>query len=343
MKPRADKVLVIKLRAIGDVVLSTAVLPNIRKAYPSAAVHFLTEKASAPVLEHHPDVDRVLVLPGRGRGIAGAAAFYRGFLRERYDLVFDLFGNPRSAFLTLLSGAPARVGFSFRGRSIAYNIRVEPRGDRVHEVEFNLDALRAVDIPVLVSQPRMPVTDRGLAAMDAWLGASGIRGDFCVGMHVWGSWPAKRWDIGRFAELADLLVRKHKAAVIWTWGPGEEAHARAAQAAAACPTHLAPPTSLHELAALFSRCSLVIANDSGPMHVAAALGVPTVGIFGPTNRFLQGPFGNGHAAVCKEGLDCLGCNKLTCSHLSCMKTLTAAEVFAGVEKVLSRASSGSGI
>ncbi|MBN1893521.1 glycosyltransferase family 9 protein, partial [bacterium] len=233
MKPRADRILVIKLRAIGDVVLSTAVLPNIRKAYPSAAVHFLTERASAPVLEHHPDVDRILVLPGRGSGIARAADFYRGLMREKYDLVFDLFGNPRSAFLTLLSGAPARVGFSFRGRGHAYNIRVEPRGDRVHEVEFNLDALRAVDIPVTAKEPRMAVTQRGLETMDAWLEQTGIRGAFCVAMHVWGSWPAKRWEIRRFSELADLLIQKYQAAVIWTWGPGEEAYAREARSAAA--------------------------------------------------------------------------------------------------------------
>jgi heptosyltransferase-3 len=150
--PNFQKILVIKLRAIGDVILATPVLENLRQAFPPARIDFLTEKFCWPIVRGHPTLHEVLVLDRKQPG--ATRALIRHIRECHYDVVFDLFVNPRSALLTLLSGASTRVGFRFRGRQYAYNIKVEPRGDRVHEVEFNLDALRALQIPIVTRQPR---------------------------------------------------------------------------------------------------------------------------------------------------------------------------------------------
>jgi lipopolysaccharide heptosyltransferase II len=343
MEELISRILVIKLRAIGDVVLSTAVLPNLRNAYPNAKIHFLTEKSCRPVLEDNPYVDRVLTLPADPwtRPVTRAswtafAGFMKNFRKPLYDMVLDLFGNPRSAWLTRFSGAPIRVGYRFRGREYAYNTKVLPRGDRVHEVEFNLDALRALGIPVVDSRPFFAFSKKNADRIDSWLRDAGFNGRSLIALHSWGSWPAKRWGGDRFAALADRLVQMYHALVVLPWGPGEKIHAEAVQRSAREKTVLAPDLSLKELGALFSRCRLVVANDSGPMHIAAAVGTPTIGIFGPTSWRLQGPYGSGNAAVFKSGLKCLGCNKLECSDLKCMETLGVGDVLKAVENVLGR-------
>lgn len=337
LKEDIRKILVIKLRAIGDVVLSTAVLPNLKKAFQSAEVHFLVEHPARQVVEGNPYIDRVIVLPKKGRKTAAFGEwlrFFKTLRREKYDLVLDLFGNPRSAFLSLMTGASCRVGFSFRGRRYAYHTCVRPRGDRVHEVDFNLDALRALNIPIVDDSPLFPVFEKDRSAIDAWIEEKGLGDSFLVGMHPWGSWEAKRWGIEKYAALADRFVEDFHAEVVVLWGPGEKAHAERVKDLARHALTLAPRTTLKELGALCLRCRFVVANDSGPMHISAAVGTPTVGIFGPTNSRLQGPYGSLHHVVEKKGLDCLGCNRLVCETNACMKDLSVEEVWQALRPLL---------
>ena len=338
-----QKILVIKLRAIGDVVLSTAILPSLREFYREAKIHFMVESPGKEILENNPYVDHIIVLPLKEWGelprlkawLAGLR-FLKRVRKEKYDIVFDLFGNPRSAFITWITGAPLRVGFSFRGRKYAYNKRVVPRGGEVHEVEFNLDALRALNIPVVKVSPLFPISKKEKDFIDRWIKKNGFEKSFLVGLNPWGSWEAKRWGLEKFAALADRLVETYQAKVVVLWGPGEREHAEKVKALARHPVFIAPQTSLKQLAALLFRCQLVVANDSGPMHIAAAVGTKTVGIFGPTRWQLQGPYGEDHGVAYKKGLACLGCNRLSCEKMTCMKDLSVDEVMEVVEKVVGR-------
>lgn len=327
-----SEILIIKLRAIGDVVLSTAVLPNLKAAYPDAEIHFLTESASAPLIEDNPGVDRMLVLPARNTFQSNWSynramfRFLRQIRQQHYEWVFDLFGNPRSALMTWLSGAPVRVGYRFRGRVLAYNKRVEPRGDRVHEIEFNLDALRALDIPIRSSSPELFFAPESTTPVRAWIDQTFSSGDFLVALHPWGSWKAKRWPLPCFAELADRLVRNLGAEVIVLWGPGEKPVAEEVRRLSRENLTLAPQTTLKELGALLACCRLVVANDSGPMHIAAALGVPTIGLFGPTHPKRQGPCGRNGLAIWRKDLSCIGCNRLVCPEGTCLTGLAVDQV-----------------
>ncbi len=339
---RRDKILLIQLRTVGDVVMSTALLTNLRRAFPDAGIHYLTETACMPAVAGNPWLDRVIELPRVAwsrmpflRSLRKSLGFLFYLRRQRYTMVFDLFGNLRSAILTLATGSPARIGYAFRVRKYAYTRRVTPQND-AHEVEFKLDSLRAAGIPVTDKRLFFPVGDEEWRRMDTWLDAHLPRREGLIGLHIWGSWPAKRWEMHKWPELADRLAKATRASILLLWGPGEKKYAEQVARTMKIPGVLIPDTTLKELGALLSRCDLVIANDSGPMHISAAVGTPTVGIYGPTKWAVQGPFGEAHGVACVRDLACLGCNRLTCEDQRCMKELSVNDVMKAALGVLSR-------
>lgn len=330
-----QKILVIRLRGIGDVVLTTPVLENLRRAFPHAQIDYLTEPPSAPLLQTHPAITNVHVLEHkRWQKLPMRATlranwnFIRMLRAQNYDLVIDLFGNPRTALLTYLARAALRVGFRFRVRRFAYNRLVEPRGAHLHAVEFHLDVLRALQIPIATSQPRI-VAPTSSVVEKFWQEHGLAEHARVIAFNAFGGWYTKRWPLASFAALGDRLQNELGAKVILLWGPGEQEEVERMAALMHTPGLIAPPTSLNDLTALLARVHLLVANDSGPMHLAAALSKPVVAIFGPTRPNLQGPWGEGHVVVTKEGLPCLGCNGLTCKIVThdCMQQLAVEKVF----------------
>jgi lipopolysaccharide heptosyltransferase II len=326
------KLLVIKLRAIGDVVLSTVVLENLRSAFPSAQIDFLTETSSREVVEGNPNVDNVIVYQAKHDNSIGLIKDIRN---RRYDIVFDLFGNPRTAIITLLSGARYRVGYRFTWRQYCYNMVVEPRGGEVHNTEFNLDALGATEVQIVKREIQFPVDAGSERFAEEFLARAGS--GLTVALNPGGGWYTKRWRIPQYAEVGDAIVKEFGATVLLVWGPGEEEHVRELQSKMSHPSILLPPTSLKQLGSILKRCHLMVTNDSGPMHIAAALGTPVVAIYGPTNPKLQGPVGEGHVIVRNERLTCLNCNLTDCPIGNpCMLELSVGEVLDGVRRALAR-------
>ena len=340
-----------RLRGVGDVILTTPVLENLRAAFPRARIDYLTEPPSAPLLQAHPALNEVLVLDHKKWGtlppVAQARAygnFVRTLRARHYDWVIDLFGNPRTAVLALLSGARRRIGFDFRGRKLAYHLRVQPRGDRLHAVEFNLDVLRALAVPIRTTALTLPVGHGEAAfAVQFWREQHLHSYAAVIAFNAFGGWYTKRWALTAFAELGDLLQKECGAKIILLWGPGEWEEVQALAGMMKGAPVLAPATTLPQLTALLARADLLVANDSGPMHLAAAVATPVVAIFGPTRPDLQGPWGTGHQIVSLSGLSCLGCNGLTCkieTH-DCMLKLSVGQVFAAVRRSLQELSSAS--
>ena len=327
-------VLVIKLRAIGDVLLSTAVLRSLRAALPDTRIDFLTENPSRQVIETNPDIDNAVIFDAKSQS---GLALIRDIRRRSYDLVIDLFGNPRSALVTLLSGARCRVGYGFNWRRFCYNIVVRGRGGEVHNVQFNLDALTALGIPV--GDPSVSFhTDAASEEFAARFFSSGGLDDRpVIAMNPGGGWYTKRWPHESFAELGDMLGEAYRTPVVIIWGPGEEPDARVIQAAMRSHPLLIPKTTLRELGAILKRCAALVTNDSGPMHVAAAVGTPVVAVFGPTIPELQGPVGAGHVVVQNRKLVCLGCNLTRCPIGNpCMRELPASQVFEGFRQLVEK-------
>jgi len=320
-----------RLRAIGDVLLSSAVLPGLRRAHPGATVDFLTEKFCAGVVEGNPHVSQVLTFDSRTES---GASLIRRVRAGKYDLVLDLFGNPRSALLTLLSGASLRVGYRFNWRALCYNVVVEPRGGTVHNVEFNLDALARLGIDGKEGKPFFPVDSRAEAFADGFFRDSGLDPARTVALNAGGGWISKKWRPEEFASLGRRIVEGGTSRILVIWGPGEEQDARRISGAIGEGALPAPPTSLGQLGSLLKRCSMLVTNDSGPMHIAAALGVPVLAIFGPTLPALQGPVFTEAVVVRNERLDCLGCSFTECPIGNpCMVELTVDEVYASFRRL----------
>jgi ADP-heptose:LPS heptosyltransferase len=328
------RILVVKLRAIGDVLLATIVLRNLRKAFPSARLEFLTEPPARDVVNRHPDVDEVLIYD---RASESGAGLIRRVRSRSYDLILDLFGNPRTALVTRLSGARWRVGYRFRGRRYAYNIAVTPRGGVVHNTQFNLDALEAIGVAIVDRNLYFPIASPEEAAAAKILDGAGLRPGPIVALNTGGGWYTKRWPLERFTALGDRLIEAYGVSIVLPWGPGQKQDVETVSAGMKCAAFIPPLTTLGELGALLKRMSLVISNDSGPMHLAAAVGTPVLGIFGPTNPVLQGPYGPGHAVIRNEAVTCLGCNLTACPiHHPCMKELSVDTVFQAAGVLIAR-------
>ncbi len=331
-KASVHKILVIKLRAIGDVLLSTAVLRSLHDAYPGAQLDFLTEVQSRGAVTGNPYVDNVVAFdPKRQSGLS----LILGVRKRKYDLVIDLFGNPRSAILALASGARYRVGYRFKWRQYCYNIVVEPSGGDVHNREFNLDALGAIGVPVTDSTIGFPLTEEAERYADEFFRSRGLLNKFVVALNPGGGWSTKRWGVHQYASLADRIAGDRQASILILWGPGERSDAEQIQTSMKVKPEVIPPTDLTQLGAILKRCSILVTNDSGPMHIAAALQTPIVAIFGPTNPDLQGPVGSRHEIVQNQSLLCLGCNFTTCPIGNpCMEELTVDDVYAAFQSLM---------
>jgi len=327
-------ILVIKPRAIGDVLLSTIVTPNLRAAFPNAQIDFFTEIAAADVIADNPYIsDAVVFHPKKDSFLK----LLRRLHRKKYDLVFDLFCNPRTAQMTAATGAALRVGYPFRGRAWAYNIHVPTRADRVHNTQFNLDALRHLKIPITSEEVVFPVPDDVRTHMKQVAEQSRTCEGPLIALNPSGTWQTKRWLLSHFAALGDRLCSERKANVLLLWGPGERRDVEQIASLMEHTPQIAPATTIAELGALLASCDYVISNDSGPMHIAAAVGTPTLGIFGPTNPALQGPWNPRSGWVRLDGLDCLGCNLTRCEIGNiCMRDLSVNAVCDAFDQLCAR-------
>lgn len=290
------KILLIKIRGIGDVVLSTIVLRNLHSAFPNAVMDYLTQPPSKPVLKHLPLVHDVLIYH---RNTMNQARLLFAIRKRKYDLVIDLFNNPGTALITWMSGATHRVGLPLRGRTYAYNIPVE-RDLNLHSAEHNLHLLRAIGVEIVSKQLEFEIPESDLTAAQKLLQQNVAGGRLLIGLGLGGGWESKRCPPEKFASIADAVIEHFGTEVIVVWGPQDKSDAERIHSLMQHRSTMLPPTTLLEAAAFLKHCHIVIANDSGTMHIAAAVGTPTLGIFGPTNPYAHAPYGEQHGWVRNE-------------------------------------------
>lgn len=339
------RLLVIRHRAGGDLLLTTPALHALRAALPGASIEVLTSRGLGGLLVGNPDVDRVLEFDRRS--LASQGALYARLFQGGYDAVLDLVSNPRSAWMAALTRAKIRVGYALPGRRWAYTHTIprEPVGPAGpvlrYAPEGALDIVRALGIAPRGLSLTFRVASEAQQSMDQWLASAEFdRVRPLLACLPTGSWPAKTWPPERFAGVMDALAGE--GTVLWTWGPGERAAVETCRSRMRERSILAPPTGWQELGALIRRCGLWIGNDSGPKHLAVALGVPTVTIFGPTHPATWHPPHGPHAHVEAEGLDCLHCNENICPlqgdrHLRCMRDVSVWRVVDTARALLRKA------
>lgn len=302
------KILIIKLRGIGDVVLATIILDSLHAEFPEATIDFLTEKPGREALKNIPVLNKIIIF--NRKSTWQRLKLFPKIYSNKYDLVIDLFSNPATAQLTFISRANYRVGFPYKGRKYAYNYYGPSERSKYHAAQLHLEMLKQVKIPIINRKLHFEIDNNSMLFVKKWFANLGNK--LNVGIIPGGGWESKRCDPIKFAEIADAIIDKYSANIILIWGPADKTEAIQIQEQMQHNAHLAPPTSIAEMAALINNCDAVVANDSGPMHISTAIGTPTLSIHGPTNPKLQGPFGDKHEYVSNDKLDCIICNLLDC-------------------------------
>lgn len=310
-RKKVKKILIIKLRGIGDVILSTVVLENLKNDFPDAKIDYLTELPSLPALENITLINEILILK-KDSLFSSIKLIIKIFL-NRYDLVFDFFSNPRTALITFLSFAIYRAGFPYRIRNYAYNLKGPKERDKFHAAQLHLEFLKMIGLSFKKSNMFFGLNNDDREFANNFFYEKFTVNDKVIGLSPSGGWQSKKCDPIKFAEIGNAVFQKYKIKILILWGIGDHIDALEIGKLMNNQVTLAPSTDIRKLAALIEKCSAVIANDSGPMHIAAALNTPVLSLHGPTNPNLQGPFGNKHEFIRNESLDCIGCNLLECN------------------------------
>lgn len=314
--PNIHKILIIRTDGIGDLLNSTPAIALLRRNYSSAEIVVLTRPLNASVLIGNPDVDRVLVFDRQGehRQITAQLKFYQSLRNEQFHLVVAMQTSTLSHLIAFLSGASYRIGrYQKRFKStLTHPWRGKYRKGETHEVDRNLALVKLVCKGEGTRKLVFNLLPDEIMQAESHLASWGVGTDaFLIGIHPGGSSYDKRWPEKQYAELADKLVQQYNASILLLHGPAEEDLAHNIQKTMQSKTILYAPKSIRELAALLSRCNMVVCNDSGPMHLAAAMEVPTVAIFGPTDHVAWRPMSE-NASVVRRDMPCWPCSAHKC-------------------------------
>ncbi|HEX5030887.1 MAG TPA: glycosyltransferase family 9 protein [Candidatus Eisenbacteria bacterium] len=332
------RILVTRIRQIGDVILTLPVLDALRARFPDAEIDYLAEVAPAQAAMGHPALRRVLALR-KWPGLPAPPLLLAALRRARYDWVIDLYGNPRSALLTRVTGAPVRVGPARRSRRQLYTHAIPAQDPQRSAIDYHLSALRAIGVtPAQARMPRLHLSDVERAEGAAYLDQAAPPGGPRVGLHVGNRWSAKRWPEERFAALLRALSKLGARGVVLA-GPGEEALARrvaeGARTAGRAPAPVISGLPLRSYFAVVASLDALVTNDGSPLHVGPAVQVPTVGILGPTVPEIWFPYAReeGHQLLCKP-IWCRPCHRHECARLDCLEWVEVGEALRATESAL---------
>ena len=341
--------LIVRLGSIGDIVHTLPALAALRQAFPEAHIDWLVESRSKEILVGNPCLDTLLevdTLAWRRRLYTPATwgrigESLRRLRERRYDAVFDFQGLLKSGVLSRLARSLKRIGFAREhlresGSSAFTNQRLSLPEDVRHVIDRNLYLLRAVGVetsertfPIAVPEEARRLAEEGLASC----GISEY-----VALNPGGGWPTKRWSPERYGKLAQEIQRNWNLASLVLWGPGEEGMAEEIVSSSAGAAQQAPATELKQMIPYLEGARLFVGGDTGPLHIACALGVSVVGVFGPTDPARNGPFGEGDRVVWKS-VPCSPCYKRRCPGFDtvCLRSMSVPEV---MEAVAARLNSG---
>ena len=350
------KILLVRLRLIGDVVFTTPAIGALRRKFPSAHITYLVEAPAEPVVRHHPGIDEVIVLE-RPRGVARLRydiALARRLRAGRFDLVIDFHGGPRSGFLTWATRAPERLGYDLPGRRWCYTTRIPWTRSLVPPKHSVLNQWALLE-PIGVEPPdrsrdavTMPLDPDAVRRVEERLLAAGLDASSrLIVLHVSAGNPFRRWPAPSFASAAATLASADPARrIIVTSGPSESAaaetvanEARQLAGAAASRIVRTGEFDLAELRALVDRAALYIGGDSGPLHIAATTRTPIVALFGPTLPDRSMPWRDpaiGAIAVDAGALPCRPCHQHHCvpGDFRCLTAISPTMVVTAAEQLL---------
>jgi heptosyltransferase-1 len=335
-KPR---ILITRLSAIGDCVHTMPLACALRKAYPEAFIAWAVEPMSAPLVKGHEAIDQTIVVP---KGWLKKLSTIRQVRRQLRELKFDIALDPqslsKSSLLGWFSGARQRIGFAKgQGRELALwlnNSRVQLQS--THVVDRYLEVARPLGIESPAVEFRMIKDPVAQQMIEQFLTGAAIQNPLAV-INPGAGWASKVWPAERYAAVARHLgeTHGHTSVVVWA-GDSEHAWAKQIVEQSAGHAQLAPPTSLLELTELCRKADLFVGSDTGPLHIAAAVGTRCVGMYGPTSPEKCGPYGTGHVNVCAEQ-SAGSSKKMRDADNDVMQTISAEQVASACDEAIANA------
>jgi 3-deoxy-D-manno-octulosonic-acid transferase/heptosyltransferase-1 len=339
-------ILIIKLSAIGDVIHTLPSLAALRKLYPDANITWVIEEASSDIIKDHPYLDRVIISHRKqwiedlkhyriGKPLREIKSFINDLRTQPYDLVIDFHGLFKSAVVVLLSSGKRKLGYDsmqeFSGLFLNEKI---PENMGKHAVDRYLDFPRYLGADVKEPEFFIPIGEENRKRVERLLLVNGIdKKDRFVAVSPVALWDTKLWEDGKFALLCDRITEELKVRVVFTGS--DRGGLGYIQSKMKHPSiNVGGETTLKDLACLYQSALLLITTDSGPMHIAAAMGTPVVALFGPTDPTRTGPYGQGHTIIRKE-LSCSPCFLKKCDTIQCMHHISVEDVFQSVKEKLS--------
>ena len=346
MTKQFNRILLTRLKFIGDIILTTPLIQSLRETFPAAFIAYLGDSEAVSLLEGNPYLNEIIPVDFSKHGAFQRAQLFYRLNRQRFDLVIDLFCNPRSALLSFATRAPVRVGGDLPGRGRLYTVKIKDDGTPKSAIAFHYQSLKAVGIESKHFQTKIYLTDDEKKEARRYLEWQDI--DFSrplVALHGGGTWPAKLWPAERFADLADMVVAKMHGQIVLTRGPLDGEIVKRIESAVVGRVLSLPVLPLRQVAAILSQCSAYVANDSGPMHIAPAVGTPTIGLFGPGEETIWFPYTPDHPGgsekhvALRRDVPCHPCHLNVCNragdeYMECMKLLSVKDVFDAVRERL---------
>lgn len=334
------KILIRATNWIGDAVMTTPALRAVRSAFPAAEIVVVANPPVAELLGAHPWCDRLIVYDKKGMhgGLRGLLRFCKALMSERFDLAILFQNAVEAAIIARLARIGIRAGYNTDGRGLllTHSVRVSEDVRRLHHTEYYLNMLEGLGIPAIGTKLLLKCTEEEISWADRMLGSrhwAAINPGAAYG-------SAKRWYPERFAQVADSLVNDFGFAVLLTGGPGEAEIGEAiAVRMGSKPLNLVGKTSVRQMMALLSRMRIVVTNDSGPMHVAAAFDRPIAALFGPTDHTTTSPVCS-RSVIVRAETDCAPCLKRKCpKDHRCMNDISVKNVLEAVDSLF-RAGAG---
>jgi heptosyltransferase-1 len=342
-----ERILIVKLSAIGDIIHTLPAVAALRRAYPEAWLAWMVERAGASLLRGNPDLDELITVDTHAwranwwMGLRHAWYVTRHLRRAGFDLCIDFQGLLKSALFAYVSGAPQRLGFPRQMRreplsTVFTNLHGPMVDPSMHVVDQLVELLKPIGVATTERRFTIPLTEADEHFAERVWRELGLRSDVpVVVLYPGAAWETKRWGELNFARLNDALIRRFQVRTLLTWGPGEEPLVQRVVRATAYTPAIAPATTLLQLAAVMARCQAFVGGDTGPLHLAAAVGTPTVALFGPSNPTRNGPYGPGHR-VLQHKLPCSNCYQRTCEHWECLPGIEVDTVVNAVGSLLEK-------
>lgn len=337
--PPKAKILLIKLRSIGDVVYNTAVYAPLKKFFPGSHLTVLVEQPSYDLVCNHPDVDEVLCFE-KG-SIWKQFQFYRRLVRRGYDVAIDMHEGTRGSIMCFLTCAPIRIGHKFAKRSFLYNTKLEffdlePK----FPIDYQVALIKKMGVPFDHITPAVYISDLAKQSAKMILAENGIKeGDeYCV-IHSGTRKIYDQWQYQKFARLVEVIPEKYKLKVVVTCGPGEESQVESVIKLLQSRQIAYVQTRLQELSAITQGARFALCHNGGYMHVASALGTPVIALFGVVHPRVWKPLGLKDEVIYKK-IECSPCNERTrkpeCyeGDAECKRVIEVVDVLEAIERIL---------